>query len=63
MTHDFEVENQSRVIVLKLRGAVAGAKVTRPITVKTSAKCTTCGRQNRSNAQFCSNCGTALVII
>jgi len=33
-----------------------------PITVKAKPKCTTCGKQNKATAKFCSECGTALVI-
>ena len=57
-----ELEEQSSVIVLKLRGYNSSQeKVTKPITVKTILKCETCGKPSRSNAKFCSNCGTSLV--
>ena len=33
------------------------------VTVKTKAKCQTCGTSNRSGTRFCKECGTALEII
>lgn len=56
---DFSTE-QSEVLVLKLRGSVADAAVKAPIAVSTKVQCSTCGRNAKSNAQFCSKCGTAL---
>ncbi len=60
---DFPVENQSHVLVLKLRGSVGGIKADRPVTVHYKPECSTCGRRNKANSQYCSNCGTALVLI
>ena len=59
----FPVESQSEVIVLQLRGEVAGKKVTKAVTVNLKSKCVTCGRSNKSTAQFCGKCGTAVQII
>ena len=47
----------------ELAGAVGGRAVTRAVTVKTKAKCQTCGTSNRSGTRFCKECGTALEII
>ena len=48
-------------IVLKLLGETPDNKpVVKEVTVKTKPKCTTCGRQNKHNAKFCTECGTAL---
>ena len=50
-------------IVLKLVGDLGHNKpVTKPVTVKAKPKCTTCGKQNKATAKFCSECGTALEI-
>ena len=50
-------------IVLKLVGDLGHNKpVDQPVTVKHKPKCVTCGKQNKHNAKFCSECGTALEI-
>jgi hypothetical protein len=59
----FALEPGSTVIVLRLRGEVAGSRVEIPVTVKAKPTCSTCGRANKANSQFCSRCGTALEII
>ena len=51
-----EYEKYSMVIKL------FGGKVAQPITVKHKPKCVTCGKLNKANAKFCSECGTALEI-
>jgi len=57
-----ELEEQSSVITLKLRGYTGKQEVVyKPITVKTRLECETCGRVSRSNVKFCSNCGTSLI--
>jgi len=53
----------SEVIVLKLRGAVAGRIAKKAITVEMKPKCETCGRVNKTTSKFCANCGTALSLI
>ena len=60
-----ELEENSHIIIIRLRGAlgVTNVKVTKPVTVKTKLKCVTCGHVSRSSAQFCNKCGTALQII
>ena len=50
-------------IVLKLLGETPDNQpVLKEVTVKAKPKCTTCGRQNKATAKFCTNCGTALEI-
>lgn len=50
-------------IVLKLLGETPdNVPVIREVTVKTKPKCTTCGRQNKHTAKFCTECGTALEV-
>ena len=59
----FKTETTSHVIVLQLRGMLAGKAVKSAVTVKSKAKCETCGTANKSNMKFCGKCGTALTII
>jgi hypothetical protein len=59
----FQIESSSSVIVISLRGCVAGRRVEQPVTVDRKATCTTCGRLNKGHAQFCSRCGTALMLL
>lgn len=57
-----ELEEDSSVIILRLRGSHStGKKVQKPLTVKSKLTCPTCGRRSRSSAKFCKNCGTCLV--
>jgi hypothetical protein len=57
-----ELEEDSSVIVLRLRGTTKkGTAVNKPVTVRTKLTCPTCGRKSRSSAKFCKNCGTCLV--
>ena len=59
----FTCEPEKHNIIFKLLGETAENKTIRePITVKAKPKCTTCGKQNKATAKFCSDCGTALVI-
>ena len=56
-----ELESQSSVIILHLRGLTKRrSKVRKAITVKTKLRCPTCGRRSKSSMQFCGNCGTCL---
>lgn len=55
----FPTVDHSEVIVLNLRGAVAGKAVTRPALVKDKIQCPTCGKPSKG-ADFCPKCGTAL---
>jgi hypothetical protein len=57
------LEAEKHSIVLKLLGKTPDSKpVYEPVTVKAKPKCTTCGKQNKATAKFCSECGTALEI-
>ncbi len=59
--HIGELEENSNVIIIKLRGTDSGGEeVKKPITVNTKLYCETCGKQSKSSAKFCSGCGTAL---
>lgn len=57
------MEAEKHTIVLKLLGETADNRpVLKPVTTKHKPKCVTCGKQNKANAKFCSECGTALEI-
>lgn len=59
----FATESETNSIILKLLGETPDNEAVRkPVTVKAKLKCVTCNRQNKANAKFCSECGTALVI-
>jgi hypothetical protein len=50
-------------MIIKLLGETPDNKpVLKPVTVKSKAKCVTCGTQNKATAHFCTKCGTALEI-
>ena len=50
-------------IVLRIVGDLGHNKpVEKAVTVKAKPKCTTCGKQNKATAKFCSECGTSLEI-
>ena len=53
--------DSSQVIILRLCGEkVSGAKIKKPVTVKTKLRCSSCGKKSKSSSQFCSACGTLL---
>lgn len=57
-----QLEEQSSVIILKLRGYTGKQEVVyKPITVKTKLQCETCGKYSKSSAKFCDRCGTSLI--
>jgi hypothetical protein len=58
----FPLEPTSSAIVLKLRGVVAGAPVTEPITVAHKLTCGTCGKNNKHGNLFCGRCGAGLAL-
>jgi len=63
-TSDFAVESQKHTIVLKLLGETVDNKpVEQAITTKYKPECQTCGRKNKANAKFCTECGTSLNVI
>jgi ribosomal protein L32 len=47
----------------KVAQQVKSRRVTQPVTVKTTQKCTTCGHVNKATAKFCSECGTGLTLV
>jgi hypothetical protein len=61
-TEGFET-GPSEVIVLQLRGVLAGKMATKAVTVETKLHCITCGKSSKSSEKFCGQCGTALQII
>lgn len=61
--YGFKSETQSHVIVIRLVGRAGAINIAAPVTVKTKQKCTTCGHVNKSNAKFCSECGTGLELV
>jgi hypothetical protein len=59
----FPVDPQKHCIVFKLLGETPDNKpVETPVTVKTKAKCDTCGTTNKMVSKFCTECGTALTV-
>jgi hypothetical protein len=57
------LDPQTHSIVLKILGETPDNEpVRKPITTKHKPKCVTCGKQNKHNAKFCTECGTALEI-
>jgi hypothetical protein len=60
----FDLEPESMVLVLRLRGDVAGKVVEEPVTVNDKVTCETCGKSSdRGVDRFCARCGTALEIV
>lgn len=59
----FPLEAHSTVMVLRLRGDIAGAQVVDPVTVDVRPECQTCGKKGAANDEFCSRCGASLVVI
>lgn len=61
---DFPLETEKHVMVFKLLGETPDNKpVKQAVTVKHKPKCTSCGKVNKANAKFCTECGTALEIV
>lgn len=57
------METEKHTMVFKLLGETPdNAPVRAPVTTKHKPKCTTCGKQNKATAKFCTECGTALEI-
>lgn len=59
----FTLHDVSTVMVLHLRGMLAGKPVSAPVTVKAKSACETCGKSNKANSKFCAQCGTSLVLL
>ena len=63
-TNWFPVEDETHVIVLKILGETEDkVQVKKPVTVKAKPTCSSCGRTNKANAKFCTECGTSLQIV
>ncbi|MFA5024996.1 MAG: zinc ribbon domain-containing protein [Candidatus Shapirobacteria bacterium] len=58
-----ELEPNSHVIIIRLKGTFKTSQVKVPIEVKTKIQCTTCGNSVKSGNKFCPNCGTCCVEI
>lgn len=61
--YGFVAEANSHTIILRLVGKVGEVEVAKPITVAHKSKCVTCGKLNKANSKFCSDCGTALDLL
>ena len=60
----FPTEIETHVIVLQMLGQTEdNQQVIKPVTVRAKLKCSTCGRTNKANAKFCTECGTSLTIV
>ena len=60
----FATEETPHTIILKVLGETPSNRpVTAPVTVKSRPTCITCGRKNKANSKFCSECGTGLEIV
>ncbi len=60
----FATESTTHAIVLKILGETSdNVQVRKPVTVKTKAKCKTCGKLNKATAKFCGECGTSLQLV
>ena len=53
----------SEVMTLRLVGRIESEPVVKVLRVRDKQVCSTCRKKNKSYANFCSQCGTALVII
>jgi ribosomal protein S27AE len=58
-----ELESNSHVIIIRLKGTFKTAQVKVSIEVKTKIQCPTCGNSVKSNNKFCPNCGTCVIEI
>lgn len=62
-THMGAMEAEKHTIVLKLLGETPDNRpVLQPVNVKMKPECSTCGKLNKANSKFCTECGTALRI-
>ena len=61
-TDGFEVLPGTDVIVLHLHGTKSARAVAKAVTVKAKPECSTCGKKNKAQDQFCGRCGTALTL-
>lgn len=57
--HTRQLEAESYVITLQLKGITKSGKLVRkPIMTRDRIRCTSCGKKSRSNVKFCGACGT-----
>jgi len=54
------LESNSSVIIVRLRGTCRKQKVKKPLFVSSKLKCENCGQIMDSGAKFCRRCGTCL---
>jgi hypothetical protein len=58
------LEAEKHTMVIKLLGDLGNNKpVVKPVTVKSKPKCVTCGKLNKANSKFCTECGTSLELV
>lgn len=61
--HGFKSEVNSHVIVLRLVGVIGEVEVVAPVTVEHKPECSICGRKNKANSKYCTDCGTSLNLL
>lgn len=61
--YGFVTDGITKVMTLKMVGAIEEAIVKRPVTVQRNIRCTMCGTSVRQTAKFCHECSAAVVII
>ena len=59
----FPTDGVKHSMVLRMLGEVEGEYVAAPVTVNHRPQCTSCGKVNKANFKFCSECGTGLQIV
>ncbi len=62
-SYGFDLESNSQVIILQLRGKVGGKPVPVAVSVDTKPICPTCGKTNKPQDKFCRECGTGLQLV
>ena len=56
-----ELEENSYTIILRLKGIYSGGQpIQKIVSVRDKIVCSICGKKNRSNFKFCTNCSAAL---
>ena len=56
-----ELEPESHVIVLRLKGKTRTGKVSKPVLTRSVVRCSTCGTSNKTTHKYCGECGTYLL--
>jgi len=60
----FPLEDKKHVMVLNIRGVTDADEPVQTVTPsRQKPKCVTCGRLNKANARFCTDCGTSLIVV